>query len=110
MIVLAIFATALTNWLTLVMVKSVGPTKTMTVTFMMPVFGILFGKLMLKEAVTAGTLVGLVMILGSVYVVTEARLSGPNLGGEKGALRHTAHDTSTQHITHKHKSRELGSK
>jgi len=76
MIVLAIFATALTSWLTLMMVKAVGPTKTMTMTFMMPVFGILLGNFMLKEAVTVGTVTGLALILGSVYVVTEARLVG----------------------------------
>jgi drug/metabolite transporter (DMT)-like permease len=76
MLVLAVFATALTSWLTLVMVRAVGPTKTMTMTFMMPVFGIILGNIMLKEAVTLGTIIGLIVILGSVYVVTEARLRG----------------------------------
>ncbi|MDP2859521.1 MAG: DMT family transporter [Bacillota bacterium] len=79
MLVLAVFATALTSWLTLVMIRAIGPTKTLTVTFMMPVFGIILGGIMLKEAVTPGTVIGLIVILGSVYVVTEARLTGTGL-------------------------------
>jgi len=75
MLVLAVFATALTSWLTLVMIRAVGPTKTLTVTFMMPVFGLILGSIMLKEAVTPGTVTGLIVILGSVYLVTEARLT-----------------------------------
>jgi len=75
MLVLAVFATAQTSWLTLVMIRAVGPTKTLTVTFMMPVFGLILGSIMLKEAVTPGTVTGLIVILGSVYLVTEARLT-----------------------------------
>jgi len=75
MLVLAVFATALTSWLTLVMIREVGPTKTLTVTFMMPVFGIVLGNLTLNEAVTPGTVTGLIVILASVCLVREAGLT-----------------------------------
>jgi drug/metabolite transporter (DMT)-like permease len=58
------------------LIESVGPTKTLTVTFLIPVFGLLFGVLLLGEPVGVGTLVGTGIILYSVALVTEVRLGG----------------------------------
>jgi drug/metabolite transporter (DMT)-like permease len=44
------------------------------VTFLIPVFGLLFGVLLLGEPVGVGTLVGFGIILYSVALVTEVRL------------------------------------
>jgi drug/metabolite transporter (DMT)-like permease len=58
------------------LIENVGPTKTLTVTFLIPVFGLLFGVVLLGEPVGVGTLVGFGIILYSVALVTEVRLRG----------------------------------
>jgi drug/metabolite transporter (DMT)-like permease len=58
------------------LIERVGPTKTLTVTFLIPVFGLLFGVLLLGEPIGVGTLVGSGIILYSVALVTEVRLRG----------------------------------
>lgn len=73
---LALLSTALAYLLYFRLISSVGPTNTLTVTFLVPVFGLLFGALFLAEPVGVGTLAGLVIILSSVALVTEIRLFG----------------------------------
>ena len=63
------------------LLASVGPTKTLTVTFLVPVFGLLFGVVLLGEPAGMGTLVGLGIVLCSVTLVTEVRIFGTR---EKG--------------------------
>ncbi len=73
---LALLSTALAYLLYFRLISSVGPTNTLTVTFLVPVFGLLFGALFLDEPVGVGTLAGLVIILSSVALVTGIRLFG----------------------------------
>jgi drug/metabolite transporter (DMT)-like permease len=73
---LALLCTALAYLLYFYLISSVGPTKTLTVTFLSPVFGALFGVLFLDEPVGVGTCVGLVIILSSVALVTGVRPFG----------------------------------
>lgn len=73
---LALLSTALAYLLYFRLISSVGPTNTLTVTFLVPVFGLLFGALFLAEPVGIGTLAGLVIILSSVALVTGIRLFG----------------------------------
>jgi drug/metabolite transporter (DMT)-like permease len=73
---LALLSTALAYLLYFRLITSVGPTSTLTVTFLVPVFGLLFGALFLNEPVGAGMLVGLGVILSSVALVTGIRLFG----------------------------------
>ncbi len=73
---LALLSTALAYLLYFRLISSVGPTNTLTVTFLVPVFGLLFGALFLAEPVGIGTLAGLVITLSSVALVTEIRLFG----------------------------------
>jgi drug/metabolite transporter (DMT)-like permease len=73
---LALLSTAVAYLLYFRLIENVGPTKTLTVTFLIPVFGLLFGVLLLGEPVGVGTLVGFGIILYSVALVTEVRLRG----------------------------------
>ena len=72
--VLALLCTSLAYLLYFSLIGSVGPMKTLSVTYLVPVFGILWGALFLHERLHAGTLVGLFIILASVMLVTGARL------------------------------------
>jgi drug/metabolite transporter (DMT)-like permease len=71
---LTLLSTAVAYLLYFRLIENVGPTKTLTVTFLIPVFGLLFGVLLLGEPVGVGTLVGFGIILYSVALVTEVRL------------------------------------
>ena len=73
MLVLALLSTAVAYLLYFRLITSVGPTKPLTVTFLVPVFGVLFGVLLLEEPVGIGTFVGMGTILSSVALVTEVR-------------------------------------
>ena len=52
------------------LVSQVGPTNTSTVTYLIPIFGILFGIIFLEESVTYVTLVGSICILFGVMLIT----------------------------------------
>ncbi len=62
------------------LIANTGPTTTLTVTFLIPVFGLSFGVLFLGEPVGVGTLVGLGIILYSVALVIGV---GPGKAGER---------------------------
>lgn len=67
---LAVLSTAVAYLLYFRLIASVGPTSTATVTFLVPVFGLLFGVLLLDEPFGPGTLAGLGLVLLSVALVT----------------------------------------
>ncbi len=75
---LALLCTAVAYLLYFYLIANVGPTKTLTVTFLVPVFGLLFGVFLLNEPFGFGTFVGSVIILVSVALVT-----GLPFGGER---------------------------
>jgi drug/metabolite transporter (DMT)-like permease len=73
---LALPSTAVAYMLYFRLITNVGPTSTSTVTLLVPLFGLLFGVVLLDEPVGLGTLAGLVLILSSVTLITglgEAR-------------------------------------
>lgn len=74
---LALLSTAAAYLIYFRLLASVGPTKTLTVTFLVPVFGVLFGAILLDEPVGVGTVLGLVIILASLVFVNEVRLKRP---------------------------------
>jgi drug/metabolite transporter (DMT)-like permease len=78
---LALLSTAVAYLLYFRLMASVGPTKTLTVTFLVPVFGVLFGVLLLGDPVGIGTFAGMGIILASVALVTGISLGRPK---EKG--------------------------
>jgi drug/metabolite transporter (DMT)-like permease len=79
---LALLSTAVAYLLYFRLMASVGPTKTLTVTFLVPVFGVLFGVLLLGDPVGIGTFAGMGIILSSVALVTGISLGKAK---EKGA-------------------------
>jgi drug/metabolite transporter (DMT)-like permease len=78
---LALLSTAVAYLIYFRLMASVGPTKTLTVTFLVPVFGVLFGVLLLGDPVGVGTFAGMGIILSSVALVTGISLGRPK---EKG--------------------------
>ena len=56
------------------LLERVGPTKTATVTYLIPFVGMLSGWLVLGEPLTGGMLVGLVIVLCSLVLVNEVRV------------------------------------
>lgn len=66
----AIFSTALGYVLYYYLIKNVGPTKTVTVTFLIPPFGMVWGAIFLDEQITVGMIAGLLIILGSLILIT----------------------------------------
>lgn len=70
---LALLCTAAAYLLYFYLIANAGPTKTLTVTFLIPAFGLVFGVLFLGEPVGVGTFVGLGIILVSVALVTGIR-------------------------------------
>ena len=72
---LALLCTAVAYLLYFTLIANVGPTSTLTVTFLSPGFGVLFGVLLLGEPFNLGTLAGLGIILLSVALVTGIGVS-----------------------------------
>lgn len=51
------------------LVRDIGPSRTLSVTFLVPLLGVLWGWLFLGEAVTAGVLLGAALVLGALGLV-----------------------------------------
>jgi drug/metabolite transporter (DMT)-like permease len=86
---LGVLSTAVAYLLYFRLIERVGPTKTATVTYLLPVFGLLWGSLFLNEPVSGGLTVGLLLVLTSMVLVNEVRL--PRLRGLRRAPRVPAH-------------------
>jgi drug/metabolite transporter (DMT)-like permease len=71
---LALLSTSVAYLLYFRLIAAVGPTKTLSVTFLVPVFGVLWSVLFLHETVGAGTMAGLAIILVSVALTTVVRI------------------------------------
>lgn len=67
---LALPSTALAYMLYFRLISNVGPTSTSTVTLLVPLFGLVFGVVLLDEPVGLGTIAGLILILSSVTLIT----------------------------------------
>ena len=73
-IALALLSTSVAYLLYFSLIASVGPTGAASVTLLVPVFGLLWGALLLREPLHPGTLVGLAIVLASVALITGLRL------------------------------------
>ena len=69
-IVLGIASTGVAYILYFRLIRNVGPTRAIAVTFLVPVFGMLWGALFLGESVTAGMMIGCAVILLGTAVAT----------------------------------------
>lgn len=73
-ICLAIFCTALAYMLYFYLIHAVGSVKTLSVTFLVPIFGIIFGALLLNESISLRTILGVAIILLGIIFVTDIKL------------------------------------
>jgi drug/metabolite transporter (DMT)-like permease len=70
LIVFSIFCSAVAYMIFYRLVANVGPTKTLTVTFLMPAFGMLWGHLFLGETITFLMILGALIILTGTFLVS----------------------------------------
>ena len=84
---LAILCTAAAFLFYFALIHRVGPVKTLAVTFLVPVFGVIWGGLFLGEAVTVRLVLGLVIILASVAVGANVRGKQPTVNGHRPRVR-----------------------
>lgn len=74
MVLLALLCTSIAYLLYFHLITHVGPTGTLSVTFLIPIFGLFWGALFLGEPAGASTLLGLAVILASVLLVLGMRI------------------------------------
>ena len=67
---LVVICTAIAYQLYYYLIISAGPTKALTVTLLVPVFGVIFGAMWLQESIGPGIIAGLLVVLVSVGLVT----------------------------------------
>lgn len=77
---LALGSTAVGYLVYFALLERLGPTPTLTVTYLVPVFGVAWAWMFLGEALTAGALLGAAVVLLGVALVTE-RLRLPSAPG-----------------------------
>jgi drug/metabolite transporter (DMT)-like permease len=80
LLILAVFSSVLAYLLFFRLISSVGATKTATVSYLIPLFGTLWGVVVLQERVGWATLAGMVVILSGVVLATGVRVSLPRRG------------------------------
>jgi drug/metabolite transporter (DMT)-like permease len=70
-VVLAVVCSALAFVLMIALVGEIGPVRMSAITYVNPAVAILAGAIFLSEEVTAGTIVGFVLVLSGSYLVTK---------------------------------------
>jgi drug/metabolite transporter (DMT)-like permease len=94
LLALAVASTAYAYRLYFRLIANVGPTRALTVTFLIPLFGVLWGVLFLSEPLGANMIVGGVLILAGTWLtsLTTARAIGRSSAAEPpaGATRQTS--------------------
>jgi drug/metabolite transporter (DMT)-like permease len=58
------------------LIGSIGPARTMLVSYIAPVFAVVYGAALLGEAITAATILGLALILAGSWLAAGGRLRG----------------------------------
>ncbi len=81
LVMLAVVCTAAAYLLYFALIHSVGPVRTLTVTFLVPPFAVVWGAVFLGEAISWRMVLGLIVILSSVALV---------VGGGRGPVRRDA--------------------
>jgi len=66
---LALLCSAIAYLLYFRLIADVGPTRAMTVTFLLPLFGMLWGALLLDETITWSMVAGCALIIGGAFAV-----------------------------------------
>jgi drug/metabolite transporter (DMT)-like permease len=84
---LALASTALAYMLYFRLIANIGPARALTVTFLIPLFGLLWGVLFLDETIGANTVAGCALILGGTWLAVRAKSPDPLAGGMAGPAR-----------------------
>lgn len=71
-VALAVLCSAVAYLLDYRLMTDVGPTRALTVTFLMPVFGMVWGVVFLGEVVTTSMLAGCALVIAGTFVVLRA--------------------------------------
>ena len=72
---LAVFCTAIAYLFYFYLLANVGPTKTLSVTFLVPVFGVIWGMIFLHEKISIGMIGGLAVILTSIFLLSDVKIA-----------------------------------
>ena len=102
---LGVFSTAVAYLLYFRLLERIGPTRTSTVTFLLPVFGVLLGALFLGEPVTAGMVAGFAIVAIGVTLVTRSHPRGtaPALtGGIRGVRDRLLRRVNKEYVRRRH--------
>lgn len=87
LLALSIMSTALAQAIFIPLISRIGPTRAMTVTFLIPIFGMLWGYLFLHEEVGVSTVIGSAIVLMAMgLILSPAPVNKP----DKLNLRHDA--------------------
>lgn len=73
MLALAILCSGIAFVLYYRLVADVGPAKALTVTFLIPVFGLIWGTLFLQEVITTQMLLGCALIIGGTTLISKGK-------------------------------------
>jgi drug/metabolite transporter (DMT)-like permease len=68
---LALLCTAIAYLLYFYLIETAGPTKAASVTFLIPLFGMIWGVVFLHETITVGMGAGLAIIIGSIFLISD---------------------------------------
>jgi drug/metabolite transporter (DMT)-like permease len=69
-VALGVLCTAVAYILFFRLIDDIGPTSALTVTFLIPLFGIVWGNLILDEQIGPNTLVGALCVIAGTMLVT----------------------------------------
>jgi drug/metabolite transporter (DMT)-like permease len=75
MIIFAVLSSGVAYLIYYYLIKEIGPTSTLSTMFIMPIFGILWGRLILGEAIYFQMIIGTCIILAGTYLVIKSRPS-----------------------------------
>ena len=79
-LMLALFCSSIAYVLYYRLIADIGPTRALTMAFLMPVFGMLWGALFLSEPITLPMIAGCALIIGgATAVLRPARVSPARL-------------------------------
>lgn len=84
---LVVLCTAFAYQLYYYLVISAGPLHALTVTLLIPVFGLIWGALLLDERVSAGMIAGLLIVLFSIGLVTGMIAPGKRAPGKRAQAK-----------------------
>jgi drug/metabolite transporter (DMT)-like permease len=76
---LALLCSAIAYFIYFRLIADIGPTKALTVTFLIPLFALLWGALFLQEAVNLNTIIGCAMVVLATWLVAFQPTAAPRL-------------------------------